>query len=272
MERTHNYHGQMDDVASSDDNSYSVSPGANENKLRPRPRKSLASFASYLGAHHRTISHTSRPEWPSIDWSNMNILNDKDGVYKPDTELMCTTITGKLLANPSADLPAQYNTFLLHLLEVYHQSKAEVQDLQSELAEKNDCSQSNVSKMHEEGWHRPLEKVDMIQGLENVNSITLRSTSASRRQQPQNRKSTILRSRRPSQPLNTLKVARSTNRQTKLEVFQPEAVRQRYADPWQYRSGINRCRQRTGIVSSAQQPQTLNRAVITGQPRLVNAA
>ena len=158
MERIHNYHGQMDDVASSDDNPYSVSLGADENKLRPRPRKSLALIASYLGAHHRTISHSTRPEWPSIDWSNANILNDKDGVYKPDTELICTTITQKLLANPSADLPAQYNTFLLHLIEAYHQSKAEVQNLQTNMVEKNGCSQSNVGNMYAETRPRPLEE------------------------------------------------------------------------------------------------------------------
>lgn len=180
MERTHKYHGRMDDVASSDDYSYSVSPGANENKLRARPRKSLASFASYLGAHHRTISHSSRLEWPSIDWSNMNNFNDKDGVYKPNTELMCTTITQKLLENPSADLPAQYNTVLLHLIEVYHECKAEVHDLQRKLAEKNDCSQSNVGKTREETWPRTLEKADMLQGLENVNSITLHSTGCAK--------------------------------------------------------------------------------------------
>ena len=30
-----------------------------------------------------------RPKWPCIDWSNLNSLNEKDSVYRPDTELMC---------------------------------------------------------------------------------------------------------------------------------------------------------------------------------------
>ena len=49
----------------------------------------------------------------------MNILHEEVHFDKPDTELMCTTITQQLLANPSADLLEQYNTFLLHLIEIY---------------------------------------------------------------------------------------------------------------------------------------------------------
>ena len=170
MENSHNNHVQIDDVAPPDDNVLSASPGADESKLRPRTRRSLASFASCLGTHHRTTSQGSRSEWPSIDWSNLNVLNDKDGVYEPDTELMCSTVTQKLLADPSAGLSAQYNTFLLHLIEDYYLSKAAVQDLQKRLAEKNKFDQSIVDGVHGE---ISSQKAGMSPSLEIVNSNTL---------------------------------------------------------------------------------------------------
>lgn len=170
------YHGQIDDFAPSDDTSYSTSPGVDDSKLPPRPRRSLASFASYLGSHHRTIHPSSRPEWPSIDWSNLNSLNDKDSVYKPDTELMYTTITQQVLANPSADLPAQYNAFLLHLIEAYHQSKADVQGLQMKLVEETKCKQTTVDGYHGAISSWPLEKVHMLQSPDNADLDNLHST------------------------------------------------------------------------------------------------
>lgn len=68
---------QLNEFALSDIASLSMSP-FEHTKLRPRPKRSLASFTSYLSTH-RTAS-TSKHEWPSFDWSN---LNDKDEVYKP---------------------------------------------------------------------------------------------------------------------------------------------------------------------------------------------
>lgn len=148
IDNTHIYHGQTDDLAPSDNTSYSTSLGVDESKLRPRPRRSLASFASYLATHNRTVSPRSRPEWPSIDWSNLSSLNETDGVYKPDIELMCTTITQQVLANPSADLPAQYNTFVLHMIEGYYQSNADVQELQMRLSEQTECNQTTIDELH----------------------------------------------------------------------------------------------------------------------------
>ena len=97
-------------------------------RRRPRPRKSLASFASYLGTN-RTPSG-SKSEWPSIDWSN---INAEDHVYRPDPDSMCTTLQQHVLNNPSTDLPAQYNSFVLHILESYHRSKHDKKELERKL-------------------------------------------------------------------------------------------------------------------------------------------
>ena len=175
-DKAHIHHGQIDDIAPSDDTSYSTSPGVDDSKLRPRPRRSLTSFASYFGTHHRIVHPSDRPEWSSIDWSNLSSLNDKDSVYKPDTELMCTTITQQVLTNPSADLPAQYNAFLLHLIEAYHQSKADVQGLQMKLVEETKCKQTTVGEYHGAISSWPLGKVHMLQSLDNADSDNLHST------------------------------------------------------------------------------------------------
>ena len=173
---TNIFDGHIDDVAPSGNTSCSTSPGAHENKLRPQPRRSLASFASHLGAHNRTGSPSSRTEWPSIDWFNLTSLNDKDGVYKPDTDLMCTTVMQQVLANPSGDLPAQYNTFLLHLIEAYHQSKAAVRELQMKLAEETQSNQTTLDESHGPTSSWPLKQAHLLQDLENAGSNTLHST------------------------------------------------------------------------------------------------
>ena len=97
-------------------------------RRRPRPRKSLASFASYLGTH-RTPSG-SKSEWPSIDWSN---INAEDHIYRPDPDAMCTTLQQHVLNNPSIDIPAQYNSFVLHILESYYRSKDDKKELERKL-------------------------------------------------------------------------------------------------------------------------------------------
>ena len=166
------------DMDPSDATSSFTSPGADESKLPTRPRRGLqASFANYLGTHHRTASPSIRPEF---EWANLNSTNGKDGVYRPDTELMCTTITQRVLANPSEDLPAQYNTFLLHMIEAYHQSQVDVQELQMKLAEKTDWSKTTVGEFHRAISLRSLENARMLQsmGILESNSDTLRSTMA----------------------------------------------------------------------------------------------
>ena len=120
----------------------SLSTSANESaQLRPRPRRSLASFASYLSTHR--VSSSSRPEWPSIDWSN---LHDKDDVYRPDLNSMCNTVQQHVLNEPSSDLPAQYNSFVLHILEAYHILKNEKIDLETKLHAVEQCHQADIEE------------------------------------------------------------------------------------------------------------------------------
>ena len=250
---TNNFHSHIDDVAPSDDTLFSTSPGADESKLRPQPRTSLASFASYLGAHNRTGSPSSRTEWPSIDWFNLTSLNEKDGVYKPDTDFMCTTVMQQVLANPSGDLPAQYNTFLLHLIESYHQSKATVRELQIKLAEETQCNQTTLDKSHGPISSWPLEQAYIPQNLEKEESNTSNSTGPMK-------KEIARRVRKHSPAVQTPKSNIAYNssgpkhRQAgKSRSKSVNANWWRYADLGQHRSIINWCPRRTDIVRSTQQ-------------------
>ena len=108
-------------------------------RRRPRPRKSLASLASYLGTH-RTPSG-SKPEWPFIDWSN---INAEDHIYRPKPDSMCTTLQQHVLNNPSTDLPAQYNSFVLHILESYYRLKDEKKELARKLQEEEERRQTDA--------------------------------------------------------------------------------------------------------------------------------
>ena len=167
--------GQIDDVPPLDDNSDLTQLEAYESKLRPRSRRSLASFASCLCTHCWTTPSSSRPE--AFDWSNLSSLNDRDNVYNPDTEFMCTSITKKVLTNLSTDLPAQYNTFLLHLIDAYHQLKADLQELRPELIEETECKQMTVENLDAA---RALEKTYMFQNFRRADLNTLRSSKPSK--------------------------------------------------------------------------------------------
>ena len=253
--------------APSDDTSYSTSPGADESKLRPRHRRSLATFASsYLGTHHRLVSPSNGSEWPSIDWSKLSIddIDDKEGDYKRDTEIMCTTILQQVLVNPSTDLPAQYNTFLLHLIEAYHQSKVDVQDLQMKLAEQTKSDKTKVDGFHGDisSWPRektrmpeqtksdktevdgsygevsswPREKTRMSEGSEspeNASSSTLPSTRSTRVQQYNH---TI------QIPLPSIDRGQKGQKQGHADEFKSKSLKAshlRHADLKQHRSVIN---------------------------------
>ena len=130
------YGSSPEDISSS-------SPPNEYSRRRPRPRKSLASLASYLGTH-RTPSG-SKPELPSIDWSN---INAEDHVYRPNPDSMCTTLQQHVLNNPSTDLPAQYNSFVLHILEAYYRLKDEKKELGRKLREEKERRQTDAYKFN----------------------------------------------------------------------------------------------------------------------------
>ena len=273
-DNAHIYHGRTNDVAPAHNTSYSTSPGADESKLRPRPRRSLATFTFYLATHHRMVSPSSGSEWPSIDWSKLSI-NDKDGVYKRDVELMCTTITPQVLANPSTDLPAQYNTFLLQLIEAYHQSKVDVQDLQMKLAEQTECNKTTVDAFEGGISSWPLEKTQMPESLEtseNANSNTLHSTRCVKEVIA----TRILKHNSAIQmPSSSIDIVNKGKKQGQADTIKSKSVKashRRHADLKQHRSVINRYRQRADIVIPAQQLWVLSQAMITGHPCLFNMA
>ena len=128
--------------SSPEDVSLSTSPNEYP-RLRLRPRRSLASFASYLGAN-RTASG-DKSEWPSIDWSH---INANDHVYRPEPDSMCTTLQQHVLNNPSTGLPAQYNSFVLHILESYHKLKDDKRDLERKLQVEEERHRTDVAELN----------------------------------------------------------------------------------------------------------------------------
>ena len=113
--------------SSPEDISLSTSPNEHA-RPRLRPRRSLASFASYLSTN-RTASG-DKSEWPSVDWSHINV---NDHIYRPEPDSMCATLQQHVLNNPSTGLPAQYNSFVLHILESYYRLKDDKGELERRL-------------------------------------------------------------------------------------------------------------------------------------------
>ena len=185
-------------------------------------------MASYLGTHHRTVSPSSGSERPSIDWSKLSIT-DKDGDYKRDIQSMCTTITQHVLANPSTDVPAQYNSFLLHLIEAHHQSKVDVRDLQTKLAEQTKSNKTTEDVICGEISSWPLEKTQMPEShesSENAKSSTLHSTRSAK----------VVTSTRVRRYNSTLQMHEQAD---KIKSKSVKASHQRQADLKQYGIVIN---------------------------------
>ena len=135
--------------------SLSTSLGAERSKNRLGRKRNFASFASCISAH-RSGFLTNTLEMPPVDWSN---VNGKDEVYRPDSEKMCGTLLDQILQNPFEEVPSNYNTFILHVLEAHRQLQVDKNDLQSELEAERECHSSDVDEFHriikslsEGGW------------------------------------------------------------------------------------------------------------------------
>lgn len=66
--------------------------------------------------------HTQIAKSPPAD---LFMLKDKDRIYKPDYEIMCSSILQHLLSDPSNCLPAKYNSLLLHIIDDHGRLKDE---------------------------------------------------------------------------------------------------------------------------------------------------
>lgn len=126
----------------SDSLSFSTTPSDNTN--RPRPRRSLASFATYLNTH-RSVSSDKEHEWPTVDWSK---LEDTSEAYKPNLDLMCSTLHKHILTHPFQDVPASYNSFVMHLLEGYHQCQIEKEEVEVKLKAEIESHNADSEKFH----------------------------------------------------------------------------------------------------------------------------
>lgn len=76
------------------------------------------------------------PNYEDFDWEEFD-FRTRDAVYNPDIDQMVDTLHNWAMANPGKQLPANYNSFLLHAIEAYWNSKkhleAEQKGRQSDL-------------------------------------------------------------------------------------------------------------------------------------------
>ncbi|MCJ1288380.1 hypothetical protein MMC26_007735 [Xylographa opegraphella] len=118
-----------------------------EAESRPHPK---SRFASYLSTH-RTPALTEKLEDPAFNWAPPK---DRDSVHDPDLEAMCNTLRGRVLKFPSKDLPAPYNSFILHLVEGYQNLLAERKALQLALDKQIPHEQGNLEKHPDTSSHK----------------------------------------------------------------------------------------------------------------------
>ncbi len=61
---------------------------------------------------------------------------------------MCTTLQQHVLNNPSIDLPAQYNSFVLHILESYYRLKDDKKELERKLQAEEERRQTDAHEFN----------------------------------------------------------------------------------------------------------------------------
>lgn len=61
---------------------------------------------------------------------------------------MCTTLQQHVLNNPSTGLPAQYNSFVLHILEAYHRLKDDKKELERKLRAEKERRRTDVDELN----------------------------------------------------------------------------------------------------------------------------
>ena len=118
-----------------------------EAETRPHPKSRLASYLST----HRTPVSTDKLEDSASNWAPPK---DRDRVYDPDLEAMCNTLRGRVLKFPSKDLPAPYNSFVLHLVEGYQNLLVEKNGLQLALDTQIAHEQDNLEKYPDTSTHQ----------------------------------------------------------------------------------------------------------------------
>lgn len=108
---------------------------------RTRPMSRLASFLTV----HSVPGSIDKPESPAFDWA---LPKGRDKVYEPNIEAMCNTLRSRVLRYPVDDVPAQYNNFVLHLLEEYQHLIDEKKSLQEALDAEIEDHEADTSKYH----------------------------------------------------------------------------------------------------------------------------
>lgn len=114
----------------------------------------MSRLASFLTVHSQPGS-IDKPEPPAFDWA---IPKDKDKVYQPDIEAMCNTLRSRVLRYPVNDIPAQYNSFVLHLLEDYHRQLDKKYALQKALDAEIEDHEADTLKYESMSAAREVER------------------------------------------------------------------------------------------------------------------
>lgn len=73
---------------------------------------------------------------------------EKDGVYVPDPEQMCSSLLQWFLANPGKDLPAGYSSFVLHILESHRRITMTNEELKAQIGSLTEEHRHTTAQLH----------------------------------------------------------------------------------------------------------------------------
>ncbi|MCJ1437336.1 hypothetical protein MMC27_006723 [Xylographa pallens] len=143
-----------------------------EAETRPHPRGRLASYLST----HRTPAVIDKLEDTAFNWAPPK---DRDRVYDPDLEAMCNTLRSRVLKFPSKDLPAPYNSFVLHLVEGYQNLLVERNALRLAFDTQMAHEQEKLDKHEDTSTHRVRGRRSLEPVLSSENVLLLKERRGS---------------------------------------------------------------------------------------------
>ena len=111
-------------------------------QVTPGPA-AIGRLSSYINAHKPVSSTASdKDDFFKYDWNKLTPPE-----YDPDVEAMANSILVYLLGNPGKDIPASFQSYMLHVLEDYRRHREEVKTLRSTLAAEVASHQQSLGRL-----------------------------------------------------------------------------------------------------------------------------
>ena len=142
--------------------------------IKPGPA-AKSRLSSYINAHKPAPSTSSdKDDFSKYDWNKLTPPE-----YDPDVEVMASSLLVYLLGNPAKDIPASFQSYMLHVLEDYRRHIDEVKTLRSTLAGEAASHQETLRRLrHANAMLNEDEKDRQMMSFRDMETVAAKGKEA----------------------------------------------------------------------------------------------